>query len=163
MKPNAVSADPVPSPPWLQEWPALALKLMFLHAAHLGATALAWTVGKVQVERYHGLGEAGLRELYDHTLPAEANQLLRPYGKKCETVEVFQPRNFYIEPADIGYDVFDDERQPLGKAATWEDAQTLLPDGAHEVLKPMHGVQLDAEFRERLLASGFYAWGAGIR
>jgi hypothetical protein len=57
----------------------------------------------------------------------------------------------------IGYEVFDDEQQPVGRAATWEEAQALLPDGAHEVLKPMHGVHLDAELRDRLLANGFYA------
>jgi hypothetical protein len=158
-----VSADPIPTPPWLQEWPALALKLMLLHAAHQGATALAWTPGKVQVERYRGLGEAGLRELYDRTLPAEANRLFRPFGRKCETVEVFQAVNFYIEPAEIGYEVFDDEERLVGRAATWEEAQALLPDGAHEVLKPMHGLQLDADLRDRLLATGFYAWGGGIR
>lgn len=155
--------DPMAVPPWLQEWPALALKLMLLHAAHQGATALAWTRGKVQVERYRGLGEAGLLELYDRTLPAEATHLLRPYGRKCETIEVFEPVNFFIEPADIGYAVFDDEKEPIGVAPSWEDAQALLPDGAHEVLKPMHGVLLDAVLRDRLLTNGFYAWGGGIR
>lgn len=163
LKQGLVSPDSMPTPPWLQEWPAFALKLMLLHAAHQGATALAWTPGKVQVERYRGLGEAGLRELYDHTLPAEANRLLRPYGRKCEMVEVFQPANFYIEPADIGYEVFDDEKQLIGRAATWEEAQVLLPDGAQEVLKPMHGLQLDTDLRDRLLDTGFYAWGGGIR
>jgi len=163
LKPEAASAGSIPVPPWLQEWPALALKLMLLHASQRGANALAWTPGKVQVERYRGLGEAGLRELYDRTLPTEANRLLRPYGRKCENIEVFQPANFYIEPADIGYEVFDDERQLVGKAATWEDAQALLPDGAHEVLKDMHGVHLDAEMRHRLLEMPFYAWGGEIR
>lgn len=160
---EAAAADLIPVPPWLQEWPALALKLMLLHAAQQGAIALAWTPGKVQVERYPGLGEAGLLGLYDRTLPAEATRLLRPYGRKCETVELFQPVNFYIEPADIGYEVFDDEKQLVGEAASWEEAQALLPDGAHEVLKPMHGVRLDADLRHRLLANGFYAWGGGIR
>ncbi len=163
LKPKATSAERIPVPPWLQEWPALALKLMLLHAMQRGATALAWTPGKVQVERYRGLGEAGLLELYDRTLPAEANRLLRPYGRKCATIEVFQPANFYIEPAEIGYEVFDDERLHVGKAASWEEAQALLPDGAREVLKPMHGVRLDADLRHKLLDTGFYAWGGGIR
>jgi len=157
------SAQPIPVPPWLKEWPALALKLMLLHAAQQGATALAWTHGKVQVERYKGLGEVGLLELYDRTLPAEATRILRPYGKRCESVEVFQPANFYIEPAEIGYEVFDEERCLLGAAATWSEAQALLPDGAHEVLKAMHGIKLDDALRKAVLAKGFYAWGAGIQ
>ena len=157
------SAKPIPVPPWLKEWPALAIKLMLLHAAQQRATALAWTYGKVQVERYKGLGEAGLLELYDRTLPAVATRILRPYGKKCESVEVFQPANFYIEPAEIGYEVFDEERCLLGAAATWNDAQALLPDGAREVLKTMHGIKLDEALRQTILANGFYAWGAGIQ
>jgi len=157
------AAQPIPVPPWLKEWPALALKLMLLHAAQQGATALAWTHGKVQVERYKGLGEVGLLELYDRTLPAEATRILRPYGKRCESVEVFQPANFYIEPAEIGYEVFDEERCLLGAAATWSEAQALLPDGAHEVLKAMHGIKLDDALRQAVLAKGFYAWGAGIQ
>ena len=157
------ATKPIPVPPWLKEWPALALKLMLLHAAQQGATVLAWTHGKVQVERYKGLGEAGLLELYDRTLPAEATRILRPYGKKCESVEVFQPANFYIEPAEMGYEVFDDERRLLGAAENWNDAQALLPDGAHEVLKAMHGIKLEESLRQAVLANGFYAWGAGIQ
>ena len=157
------STESIPVPPWLKEWPALALKLMLLHAAQQGATALAWTHGKVQVERYAGLGEVGLLELYDRTLPTEAERILRPYGKRCENVEVFQPANFYIEPAEMGYEVFDEERCLLGAAATWNDAQALLPDGAHEVLKAMHGIKLDESLRQAVFANGLYAWGAGIQ
>ena len=157
------STKPIPVPPWLKEWPALALKLMLLHAAQQGATALAWAYGKVQVERYNGLGKVGLLELYDRTLPSEATRILRPYGKKCENVEVFQPTNYYIEPAEIGYEVWDEDRCFLGAAETWNGAQALLPDGACEVLKTMHGIKLDKALRQAVLANGFYAWGAGIQ
>ena len=158
-----IASEPMPIPPWLQEWPALALKLMLLHAAQQGAVALAWTQGDVQVERYYGLGKTGLLELYDRTLPAEAARILRPYGKQCERIEVFLPVNFYIEPADIGYKVLDENGALLGTATTWEEAQKLLPDGAHEILKPMHGIRLDEALRGALLRNGFYAWGAGIQ
>lgn len=163
LKSDEPGAAAIPRPPWLQEWPALALKLMLLHAAERGATALAWTQGKVQVARYRGLGIAGLLELYDHTLPAAALRLLRPYGKHCESIEVFQPANFYIEPAEFGYEVWDEAGALLGATATWEEAQALLPDGALEVLTAMHGVRLDDELRQKLLTNGFYAWGEGIR
>ena len=153
----------IPVPPWLQEWPALALKLMLLHAAQQEVSALVWTQGNVQVERYEGLGEAGLLELYDRTLPGVLTKSLQPYGRKCESIEVFQPVNFYIEPADVGYEVWDEDRYLLGKAATWEDAQKLIPDGAQEILKPMHGIRLDEALRQELLKNGFCAWGAGIK
>lgn len=162
LKESDIVSDIMPVPPWFQEWPALALKLMLLHAIQQGAAALAWTRGDVQVRRYKGLGKAGLLELYDRTLPAEAARILRPYSKKCEEVEVFLPVNFYIDPAEIGYEVLDDDGSLLGTAATWDEAQKLLPNGAHEILKPMHGIHLDASLREALLRDGFYAWGTGI-
>ena len=31
-------------PPFMKEWPALAMKLVFLHAAHQGLDAVAWTM-----------------------------------------------------------------------------------------------------------------------
>ena len=163
LRAGEISLEPIPTPPWLQEWPALALKLMLLHAAQQCAVALAWTQGDVQVKRYKGLGKAGLLELYDRTLPAEAARILRPYGKQCESIEVYVPVNYSIEPADIGYEVLDDDGSLLGAATTWEEVQKLLPDGAHEILKPMHGIRLDEALRGALLSNGFYAWGAGIQ
>lgn len=153
----------LPVPPWLQEWPALALKLMLLHAAHLGVDALAWTIGKMQTERYAGRGGHALRQLYDRTLPSEADRLLRTYGRACQSVDVYEPVNFFIEPLAIGYEVFDDSGQSLGTAATWEEAQNLLPDGAQERLVAMHGIRLDPGLHREILAHGFPAWGAGIR
>lgn len=163
LKADNSASDPTPIPPWLQEWPALALKLMLLHAAQQGAVALAWTQGDVQIKRYDGLGAAGLLELYDRTLPAEAARILRPYGKQCETIDIFMPVNFLIEPADIGYEVFNEDGDLLGTATNWTDAQKLLPDGAHESLMPMRGIRLDEALREALLANGLYAWGTGIQ
>ena len=155
--------EDVPTPPWAHEWPSLALKLMLLHAAQSGLDMLAWTTGSVQAERYGGFGKDGLLELYDRTLPSELNRLLAPYKRQCGTVEVFQPTNFRIEPADIGYEVWDAAEQCLGTAATWEEAQALLPDGTHEELRPMHGVRIDKLLKSAILAHGFHAWGWGIR
>jgi len=152
----------ISEPPWLQEWPALALKLMLLHATNKGAAALAWTTGDVQVKRYRGLGGAGLRRLYDRTLPAEANRILRPYKKQCKSIEVFQPTNFYIEPAEIGYSVYDEDMNFIGQTKMWEEAQAMLPDGSHEELIPMHGVELDDSLCEALKQHPLYGWGTGI-
>ena len=59
--------------------------------------------------------------------------------------------------------VWDEEHELLGRAATWRQAQKLFPDGAHEMLKPMHGIRLDEALRDELLGDGFCAWGAGIQ
>lgn len=153
----------IPRPPWLQEWPVLALKLMILHACELGCNALAWTTGKVQVDRYNWFGERGLRELYDHTLPKEANRILKSLGVSCGAIDIFLPVNFYIEPTETGYAVLDQDKKTVGVAETWEQAQQLLPNGAHEVLTEMHGVRLEKSTREAVQLHGFAAWGIGIR
>ena len=80
-----VVVDPAP---FINEWPALTLKLMLLHAAARGVDAMAWTRGAHQVSRYRGLGKGGGQELYDRTLPREAKRLLKPYGVISEALEV---------------------------------------------------------------------------
>lgn len=157
------SEENLPAAPWAQEWPALALKLILLHAARRGFAALAWTSGETQVQRYGGQGNRGLLELYDRMLPREATRLLKPFGKECGKIDVFQPVNFFIEPDDVGYKVRHQNGRLLGRANTREEAEMLLPDGAHEMLQEMHGIVLDAELRTAILARGFFAWGQGIR
>lgn len=152
----------LPAPPWLQEWPALAIKLALLHAATLNVDALAWMPGTMQVHRYGGRGYAGLTELYDRTLPAEVTRLLQRYGAQCGAVEVFQLENFYVEPVESGYEVWDDRGRLLATAGTWDEAQATLPDGAHEALVSMHGITLGDPIKRAILAEGFFTWGNGI-
>ena len=152
----------IPTLPWLKDWPALALKLMLLHAAHLNVAGLAWTPGSIQVKRWKGLGKKGLINLYDRTLPTELTRILRPYKKQCESIDVYLPVNFYVDPTDTGYIVMDEDGNDLGTAATSTEAQNLFPDGAHEKLTTMHGIKLDAPLRQNIISNGFYAWGGGI-
>lgn len=145
--------------PFLQEWPALTLKLMLLHAAHVGASALAWTRGAHQVHRYGGLGAEGLKELYDRTLPREANRMLRPFGMACQTIEVYVPENFKIRRIDTGFEVRTLQGRVVGTADSFDEARALLPDGAHERLREVTGVRLDRDARATILEKGFAAWG----
>ncbi len=145
--------------PFLHEWPALTLKLMLLHAASLGVDALAWTCGEHQARRYNGLGVRGLKELYDRTLPRDANRVLRPFGVTCETVDVYVPENFTIRRVDGTYQVCNAEGAILGSAATFFEAQALLPAGAHEQLRAVHGVRFKPTTRAAILEKGFEAWG----
>lgn len=154
--------DIVPKHPWLKEWPSLAIKLMLLHAARNDLDGLAWTPGSVHIRRWGRLGERALLKLYDQMLPKALNQALRPYQRNCESIDVYLPVNFHIEPEESGYIVTDAEDNVLGTADTWEGANQLLPDGAHEKLTTMHGVRLDECLRRNILENGFPAWGNGI-
>jgi hypothetical protein len=146
-------------PPFLKEWPALAMKLMLLHAVNRGLHAIAWTRGAHQAFRYKGLGANGLVELYDRTLPREVNRMMKPFGVACERMGVFVPTNFSIRESEAGYEVFTAENQRLGTARTLEDARELVPDGGHELLYEVHGVRLTETVRESIIKTGFPAWG----
>jgi hypothetical protein len=150
--------DEVP-PPFMKEWPALTMKLIFLHAAHQRLNAVAWTRGAHQVFRYEGLGAAGLTELYDRTLPREVNRMMKPFGGMCETLGVFVPTNFSIRQTEGGYEVYSPEDELLGTALTLDDARQFVPDQGHELLYEVHGVRLPESMREAILSSGFPAWG----
>ncbi len=148
----------VAASPFLREWPALTLKLMLLHTAHEGVDALGWTRGVHQENRYRGLAKDGLKELYDRTLPREANRMLKTFGLACEMIEVYVPDNFHIRRVEGAYQVFNREGDELGVAASFQEARALMPDGAHERLYAVHGVRLNkaAGFdpEERILGLG---------
>jgi hypothetical protein len=67
-------------PPFMSEWPALNLKLVFLNAVLECVNAVAWTSGALQVSRYKGLGAEGLTELYGCTLPIKVNRMVNPFA-----------------------------------------------------------------------------------
>lgn len=146
-------------PPFLKEWPAVAMKLVLLHAAHQGLDAVVWTRGTHQAQRYKGLGATGLVELYDYTLPREVNRMLKTFGGAGEMLGVFVPTNFRIRQSEGGYEVYSAENELLGTAPTLEDARRFVPDGAHELQYEVHGVRLPAELRQAILVAGFPAWG----
>lgn len=149
----------LPVPPFLTEWPSLVIKLALLHAAQLGVDAVAWIRGEHQAHRYKGLGAAGLRELYDRTLPREANRALKPFGRICESMDVYVPANFGIRRVEEGYAVHAANGNLLGVAPSMTEARELMPDGAHELLWAVHGVRLDVATRAAISKQGFYAWG----
>jgi len=154
-----MTSDDDGCPPFLKEWPALAMKLVLLHAAHEGLDAVAWTRGAHQVFRYKGLGATGLNELYDRTLPREVNRMIKPFGGACEMLGVYVPTNFRIKQTEHGYEVYTAENELLGTAPTLEDAREFVPDKGHELLYEVHGVRLPASVRKAILDVGFPAWG----
>lgn len=155
--------DRVPDPPWLKEWPVLAVKLMLLHAARSGLAGLAWTQASVHIKRWEASNMKPLLELYNQTLPNALNEALRPYQKRCGRIDVYVPVNYRIDPTNSGYVVSGAGDEELRTAATQREAQKLIPDGAQDQLTRMHGVKLDKDLRRDILENGFPAWGSGIQ
>ena len=159
MSTDHMEAEDEAPPPFMKEWPALVMKLVLLHAAYQGLDAVAWTRGVQQVHRWNGLGETGLIELYDRTLPREVNRMMKPFGGACEAMGVFVPTNFGITQTESGYEVCSMHGELLGTAPTLEDARAFVPDMGKEMLFDVHGVRLTAVMRKAILGTGFPAWG----
>ncbi len=76
----------IPRAPFRREWPALALKLMLIHAAEQGLDGLAWADGQVHELRYDQ-AMPGLRRLYDKELPRIATRLGKIWGSTLEQAD----------------------------------------------------------------------------
>ena len=157
-----VSDEQIPKPPWFNEWTSLAIKLLLLHAVDKGIGAVAWTTGEHQAQRYDGLGEVGLRELYDRTLPRDASKIVGRVGGQVERIDLFIPDDFSIEPTESGYSIWDSDEDLVGTTTDWANAQQLIPSGGHELLHSMHGIRLTPKLRSKILEDEFYAWGMGV-
>ncbi len=149
-------------PPWLDEWPALALKLMLMHAVDQGFEAIAWTTGREQVKRWDKLGERGLRELYDRTIPREAARLLKPLGAEVTDIAFYRPVNFAIEPTDDGYVVLDADGEVAAECKQWSEVAAAIPCGAVEDALTMPGIRIDAALKSAIAKHGLHAWGNAL-
>ncbi|MFM7858265.1 MAG: hypothetical protein ACKO96_41705, partial [Flammeovirgaceae bacterium] len=89
----------------------------------------------------------------------EANRMLKAFKLRCDAINIYVPENFQIRQNEGAYKVTDASGKALGLAATFEEARTLIPDGAHERLHSVHAVRLSRESRATILSEGFYAWG----
>ncbi|MBL0039522.1 MAG: hypothetical protein IPP28_00395 [Xanthomonadales bacterium] len=149
-------------PPWLDEWPALALKLMLMHAVDQGFEAIAWTTGREQAKRWDKLGERGLRELYDRTIPREASRLLKPLGAAVTDIAFYRPMNFAIEPTDDGYVVLDAGGEVAAECKQWSEVAAAIPCGAVEDALTMPGIRIDAALKSAIAKHGLHAWGNAL-
>lgn len=61
---------------------------------------------------------------------------------------------FKIRRIEGGYDVRTAEGKLLGVAPSFAEARNLLPDGAHERLYRLHGLQLSGAARVAILEKG---------
>lgn len=150
-------------PPWLAEWPSLALKLLLLHSAHLGVDALAWTRAFDHNQRWRGLGQKSNNMLYDRLLPKTADEIMKSLGGAYQVIEIYLPSNYAIDPSDTGYEIRNENGDVVARCATWEKAQAAIPACAMDRPKHVHGVRLDNEMRKAITERGFYSWGTGVR
>ncbi|HEY9164278.1 MAG TPA: hypothetical protein VIN57_06675 [Magnetovibrio sp.] len=69
----------VPRAPYRKDWPALALKLMTMHAMAQNLDGIAWTDGEVHEMRYDK-ALPPLRRLYDTAMVRFMDDLAKPWG-----------------------------------------------------------------------------------
>lgn len=77
----------VANAPFKQDWPALAIKLMLIHASQNGFDGIAWPRGDIQERRY-GQQLHSIKQHYDREIPKALNRLGRPFNCQVETTEI---------------------------------------------------------------------------
>lgn len=77
----------VPNAPFKKEWPALATKLMLIHASENGYDGIAWPQGDIQELRYMRSLQA-IRQHYDREIPQVLNRLGKPFGCRVATTTI---------------------------------------------------------------------------
>ena len=76
-----------PQPPFSKDWPALAVKLMLLHAVAWQFDAVAWMTGAMQVDQF-GREHSWFKTLYDEILPKSVLQALSVHGGALVELEI---------------------------------------------------------------------------
>jgi len=77
----------VANAPFKKEWPALAIKLMLIHASENGLAGIAWPMGDIQEMRYMRDLQP-IKQHYDREIPQALNRLGRRFGCQVGTTHI---------------------------------------------------------------------------
>lgn len=77
----------VANAPFKKEWPALAAKLMLIHASENGFAGIAWPTGAIQELRY-GYPLPSIRHYYDRALPHTLNRLGKTFDCQVDITRI---------------------------------------------------------------------------
>ena len=73
--------------PFKKEWPALAIKLMLIHASQNGFDGIAWADGHIQETRYNRSLNS-IKRHYDHDIPKPLNRLGKPFSCQVQQTQI---------------------------------------------------------------------------
>ena len=91
----------MPKGPWVRHdnaWGKLALAVALREAVLVGAKQLSWDAGEIVNRRFSLPNEAGLKGLYDRTLPHCARKLIRQHGASSVVEKAGDSWRFEITP-----------------------------------------------------------------
>jgi len=150
----------IPRAPYKKEWPALALKLMIMHAAAENLDGIAWADGAVQELRYDR-SLPPLRRLYDKTMPAMINALAKSWSLQIGHGE-FDTRSPWLHAVRRA-DVWRVEGG-TGKFATRarytkDEAMRLIERHSKAVTLPLPMVLFSDAMREHINTHGLPLFG----
>ncbi|MCW8922119.1 MAG: hypothetical protein OQK69_00620 [Gammaproteobacteria bacterium] len=77
----------VANAPFKKEWPALATKLMLIHACHNGFDGIAWPGGHIQETRY-AKELSPIKRHYDVEMPTTLNRLGKPFKASVTSTHI---------------------------------------------------------------------------
>jgi len=127
------TTTPVPRGPLVEktdQWVQLGLKRMVRYATENGYDYVAWSPGKIQVDRWN---EPGLEQFYDSILPKNSNAVLKKLDKKAkvEVIEIDVSNQMFPEQKTLAIPITDAIRSsaPKGQPLFTPIAATAVGGG----------------------------------
>jgi len=151
----------VANAPFKKEWPALAVKLMLIHASQNGYDAIAWPQGNIQETRYTKQLNT-IKRHYDMELPKALNRLGKKLNCQVEMtqIETREPWLNLVKSKDRWL-VSDNQGKfkTRDKYRSREEAMQVLNRHCKTVDLPVYGYFINADLRQQIANEGLPLFG----
>lgn len=162
---NSSSWGTVANAPFKKEWPALACKLMLIHASQNGFDGIAWPDGDIQETRYARPLPA-IKRHYDTEIPAALNRLGKPFHCSVERSGI-TTRDPWLNlvKANNKWRVSDGRGkfQTRDKYHSREEAMMVLHRHCKTIQLPVSVYLISAALRRQITARGLPLFGETVR
>lgn len=154
----------VPHAPFKKEWPALAAKLMLIHASENGFDGIAWPPGDIQELRYQR-ALTPIKQHYDREIPQALNRLGRPFRCQVETT-LIATRDPWLnmERRQDKWRVADGQGkfQTKAKYRHRDEAMAVIARHCRATELPVSALYLNDALRRQIAAHGLPLFGTTL-
>ena len=151
--------------PFKKEWPALAVKLLLIHASQNGFDGIAWPKGYVQEIRYSKQFPA-IKRHYDNEIPKALNQLGQPFNCHVEKtkIETLDPWLNLVR-LNNKWRVSDNSGkfQTRDKYNSREEALQVLNRHSKKIKLPVFAYIISTSLRQKIASHGLPMFGETMK
>lgn len=151
----------VANAPFKKEWPALAAKLMLIHASENGLDGIAWPMGDIQEMRYMRALQP-IKQHYDREIPHALNRLGKPFHSQVETT-LIATRDPWLnmQKTQDKWRVADGQGkfQTKAKYNNRDEAMTVIALHSREIELPVPAFFISNALRRQIAEKGLPLFG----